>query len=96
MKIDHVVTSEEKHKRSQLLLELSDEKTREFYARFIGQEWPVLLEKPKAGSPMHGFTTNYIRIELQDTEAKDNEVVQVRLGDFNEDGTALQATIVNK
>ena len=45
---------------------------------------------------MHGFTTNYIRIELQDTEAKDNEVVQVRLGDFNEDGTALQATIVNK
>ena len=96
LKIDHVVTSEEKHKRSQLLLELSDEKTREFYARFIGQEWPVLLEKPKAGSPMHGFTTNYIRIELQDTEAKDNEVVQVRLGDFNEDGTALQATIVNK
>lgn len=96
LKIDHVVTSEEKHKRSQLLLELSDEKTREFYTRFIGQEWPVLLEKPKAGSPMHGFTTNYIRIELQDTEAKDNEVVQVRLGDFNEDGTALQATIVNK
>jgi threonylcarbamoyladenosine tRNA methylthiotransferase MtaB len=50
----------------------------------------------QTGSPMHGFTTNYIRIELQDTEAKDNEVVQVRLGDFNEDGTALQATIVNK
>ena len=36
LKIDHVVTPEEKHRRSQRLLELSDEKTHAFYARYIG------------------------------------------------------------
>ena len=61
MKIDHVVAPEEKHRRSQQLLELSDEKTRAFYARHIGQTMPVLLERPKPGLPMHGFTPNYIR-----------------------------------
>ena len=32
LKIEHVVSSEEKHRRSRLLLDLSDEKTRAFYA----------------------------------------------------------------
>lgn len=45
LKIDYVVSSEEKHRRSQLLLELSEEKTRAFYARHIGQTMPVLLER---------------------------------------------------
>ena len=49
LKIDHVVAPEEKHRRSQQLLELSDEKTRAFYARHIGQTMPVLLERPKPG-----------------------------------------------
>ena len=64
LKIDHVVAPEEKHRRSQQLLELSDEKTRAFYARHIGQTMPVLLERPKPGLPMHGFTPNYIRVEV--------------------------------
>lgn len=56
LKIEHVVSSEEKHRRSRLLLDLSDEKTRAFYARHIGQTMPVLLERSKPGTPMHGFT----------------------------------------
>lgn len=46
------------------MLELSDEKIRAFYARHIGQTMPVLLERPKPGLPMHGFTPNYIRVEV--------------------------------
>ena len=64
LKIDYVVPAEEKHRRSQCLLSLSDEKTKAFYARHIGQEADVLMEKSKTGSPMHGFTANYIRVEL--------------------------------
>lgn len=89
LKIDHVVAPEEKHRRSQQLLELSDEKTCAFYARHIGQTMPVLLERPKPGLPMHGFTPNYIRVEVPHDAALDNQLVSVRLGDFNADGTAL-------
>ena len=93
LKIDHVVSPEEKHRRSQLLLALSDEKTRAFYASHIGQEAVVLMEKSKPGTPMHGFTDNYVRVELPYDISLDNQLVRVRMGDFNEDGTALMGTL---
>lgn len=95
LKIDHVVAPAEKHCRSQALLELSDRKTHAFYERHIGQTMPVLLERPKPGAPMHGFTPNYIRVEVPHDDALDNQVVSVRLGQFNADATALLGTIVN-
>lgn len=94
LKIDYVVPADEKHQRSQQLLALSDEKTRAFYARHIGQEAVVLMEKSKADAPMYGFTSNYIRVELAHDESLDNQLVRVRMGEFNEDGTALKGTIL--
>ena len=94
LKIDHVVSPDEKHRRSQLLLNLSDEKTRAFYESHIGQEAVVLMEKSKSGTPMHGFTDNYVRVELPYDLSLDNKLVRVRLGDFNEDGTALLGTLL--
>lgn len=94
LKIDYVVPAEEKHQRSQRLLALSDEKTKAFYARHIGQEANVLMEKSKAGMPMHGFTENYIRVELEHDDSLDNHLIQVRMGEFNEDGTALKGELV--
>ena len=94
LKIDYVVSPEEKHKRSQRLLALSDEKTKNFYRQFIGKEAKVLMEKSKAGVPMHGFTDNYIRIETEHNDELDNCLVTVRLGDFNEEGTALKASLL--
>lgn len=94
LKIDYVVPAEEKHQRSQRLLALSDEKTKAFYARHIGQEAKVLMEKSKAGMPMHGFTENYIRVELEHDDSLDNHLVLVRMGEFNEDGTALKGELV--
>ena len=43
---------------------------------------------------MHGFTRNYIRVEVESDNSLDNHVVNVRLGDFNEDKTALKGTIL--
>ena len=94
LKIDYVVTPEKKHERSQRLLALSEEKTRAFYAKHIGQTMEVLLEKPKPGAMMHGFTKNYIRVEVDGDHSLDNRLVQVKLGDFNEDGTALRGIIL--
>lgn len=94
LKIDYVVSPEDKHQRSQRLLALSDEKTRAFYARHIGQEATVLMEHSKTGTPMHGFTANYIRVELNHDDNLDNHLVRVRLGDFNEEGTTLKGTMI--
>ena len=95
LKIEHVVTPDEKHRRSQLLLTLSDEKTRAFYESHIGKESVVLMEKSKVGTPMHGFTDNYVRVELPYDLSLDNKLVRVRMGDFNEDGTSLKGEIIS-
>ena len=90
LKIEPVVPAEVKHERSQRLLALSEEKLRDFYARHIGREAVVLMEHAKPGAVMHGFTDNYIRVELEQDNRLDNQLLRVRLGDFNEDGTALK------
>lgn len=95
LKIDYVVSPDEKHRRSQQLLDISDEKTNAFYQRHIGQTMPVLLERSKPGTPMHGFTPNYIRVEVPHNNALDNQLRQLRLGEFNADGTALLGEFVD-
>ena len=92
LRIPLVVSDKEKKQRSQRLLRLSDEKTEAFYARHIGQEAEVLFEKALRGRAMHGFSRNYIRVELPAALAReeyDNQLVKVRLGGFNHDKTAL-------
>ena len=88
--INHVVTPQEKHERSQRLLDLSNQKTRAFYQSFVGQVMPVLLEKSKSGQPMHGFTPNYIRVEVENHPELDNHIVPIRLGEMNEAFDALK------
>ena len=93
LKIPYVVADAEKRQRSQRLLALSDQKTQDFYRRHIGQQAEVLFEKAPRGKAMHGFTRNYIRVELAPQEARedyDNQLVEVTLGDFNHDKTALR------
>lgn len=89
LKIEPVVSPAEKHDRSQRLLALSDRKLHDFYARHIGKEAVVLMEHSKPGMPMHGFTDNYIRVELAQDNRLDNQLIRVRLEGFNEEGTAL-------
>ena len=97
LKIDYVVAEKEKKLRSKRLLELSDQKTHAFYEQYIGTEAEVLFEKATRGRAMHGFTKNYIRVELSPQDAKpeyDNQLIRVRLGDFNHDKSALSASLI--
>lgn len=97
LSIPYVVEDREKKHRAHRLLKLSDEKTRAFYAAHIGQEADVLFEKAARGKAMHGFTDNYIRVELSPTQAKeeyDNQILRVRLGGFNFDQSSLKAEIL--
>lgn len=89
LKIEGAVPAAEKHRRSRMLIELSEEKRMAFYKRFVGREAVVLFEKPRQGMPMGGFTENYIRVEMDNVPEYVNRLVRVRLGDFNEDKQAL-------
>lgn len=94
--IKYKVNDKDKKERVQRMLKLSEQKTTDFYAAHIGQEAEVLFEKAARGRAMHGFTKNYIRVELppaQADEALDNEIIKVKLGGFNFDKSALMANI---
>ena len=97
LKISYVVDERDKKERSKRLLALSDAKTQAFYATHQGQTAEVLFEKASRGRAMHGFTRNYIRVELSAADAKpelDNQLLKVRLGNFNHDRSALCATLI--
>ena len=97
LSIPYVVSEKDKKLRSKRLLELSDRKTLDFYTRYIGQETEVLFEKAPRGKAMHGFTRNYIRVELPPLEADpqlDNQLVTVRLGELTHDQQSLKAYII--
>ena len=95
LKIPHQVRPEEKHRRSQQILQLSDRKLHDFYRRFMGTTRPVLLERSRRQGIMYGFTDNYIKVELHvSADQPDNVIVPVRLGDFSADRYALMGEIV--
>lgn len=96
LKIPYVVDEQTKKQRSHRLLQLSDLKTHAFYERHMGSEAKVLFEKASRGKAMHGFTKNYIRVELPPTLARpeyDNRILSVVLGDFNHDKTSLMGRL---
>lgn len=92
LKIEPVVPIPERHERCRRMLEISERKLHDFYTRFQGTTRPVLFEQPRKGAPMHGFTDNYIRVEMPYRKEWVNTCRPVRLGDFNEAGDALIAT----
>lgn len=99
LEIPHKVRPEEKKERSQKILDLSESITHAFYNRYIGKVRPVLMEHSKSKRTMHGFTDNYIRVEITLPEGVsgdmvDNTIVNVCLGEWNEEGTALKGEVL--
>jgi threonylcarbamoyladenosine tRNA methylthiotransferase MtaB len=86
----------EQHRRTCKMLALSESKLREFSQRFIGTVRPALLEHPKVGHPMSGFTDNYLKIEVDAPASLDNTIVPVRLERLSDDGEFVYATLVTE
>lgn len=96
LKIDYVVDPKVRHERCRRLLELSDRKTGEFYRRYEGSEAEVLLEHSKKDKIMHGFTKNYIKVEVGADKLMDNKVVRVLLDSYDSESGMMKAKLVNK
>jgi threonylcarbamoyladenosine tRNA methylthiotransferase MtaB len=89
--IEHQVSQADKKVRHERVQNLSDAKWKTFYERHLGTDQVVLFEHAVKGSRMVGFTANYIRVEADYHPEWVNNLVPLRLGGFNEDGTALTA-----
>ena len=85
LEIDHIVSQEEKHRRTRQMLAVSERKLDEFTRRFTGSVRPVLLEHPRDGHPLSGFTDNYLKVEIEgisaeDAKKLDNTIANVVIG----------------
>ena len=94
LKIAHSVDPKVKHARSQQLLDISDRKLHAFYDLHTGSQAEVLFEQTRKGGMMHGFTENYIKVEIPYDSSLVNETRRVTLTGWNEDRTALNCELV--
>lgn len=77
--IDFVVSQEEKHRRMQVMTEISTAKQRAFSEPFVDSVRPALIEHVSHGRT-GGFTDNYLRVELPSPRPDlANRVVPVKL-----------------
>ncbi len=91
LKIEHKVTPQAKQERSKALLDISEEKTFKFYQSQKGSIRKVLFEHTKHGNMMHGFTENYVKIYAPYNPSMINRITEVKVGEYNEDETAMEA-----
>lgn len=89
LKIEHVVDTKTKHSRSKALLDISDKKLKEFYDSQKGLLRKALFEHTVHDDKMHGYTENYVKVELNYDINLVNVVKEVQLGTLNNDGTAV-------
>ena len=74
-----IVPKAERQRRSKILHEISEEKTRTFYANQTGRELVVLWESKKEGDQMAGFTENYVKVYRPYDKEKVNTFEVIRL-----------------
>lgn len=92
--IDHIVSQQEKHKRTNEMIAISERKLADFTSRFIGTVRPVLLEHPHGRKPMSGFTDNYIKVEIDADRTLAGRIVPVRLCDADASGEFVKGEVV--
>lgn len=92
LSIDHIVSQEEKHRRTRIMLNLSEKKLLDFASRFLGQTRPVLLEHGHDGT-MSGFTDNYLKIKVTADSSLDNTIVDVKLKDIINGGDEIAGEV---
>lgn len=101
LEIDHVVSQEEKHRRTRQMLAVSERKLEEFTRRFINTVRPVLLEHPRDGHPLSGFTDNYLKVEINSigsaqAKALDNTIADVVIGNPINERESVEAKLILK
>ena len=75
-----IVPKAERQRRSKVLHEISEQKTKAFYAEQAGREATVLWESKKEGDQMAGFTENYVKVHAPYNRDKVNTFETIVIG----------------
>lgn len=94
LRIPYIVTQQDKQERAARMIAMSDEKQAAFTRRYLGTVRPVLLEHGRGKGKMHGFTDNYIRVNVEPDISLSNQIVNVRLQHLNDD-LSVDAEVIN-
>lgn len=95
LKIENPVSPQTKQARSKRLLDVSDKKLHQFYEKHLGEVHHVLFEHTQQTDFMHGFTENYIKVQIPFNEEMINQTVPVRLIEFTEDKSMIQGELIH-
>jgi threonylcarbamoyladenosine tRNA methylthiotransferase MtaB len=87
--MDNVIDKGVRNQRSKMLRILSAKKKRVFYENNIGSTRTVLFEHENKNGFIQGFTENYVKVKVEYDPGLRNQIVKVKLNDFDEDGTIL-------
>ncbi len=79
LKIPWKVEKEDRKRRTQMYINLSEKKLRTFYKKYLGTQQSVLFESNSNSGQMTGFTANYIKVEIPYSEELVNELKEVNL-----------------
>jgi threonylcarbamoyladenosine tRNA methylthiotransferase MtaB len=79
LKIPWKVDVENRKRRTQMYINLSEKKLMAFYEKHLGTKQTVLFESQKNGENMSGFTENYIKVETPFKKELVNELQEVVL-----------------
>ncbi len=90
----YVVPIKERKRRSQLLHQLSEKKTEQFYEKQIGNETVALWEHKKSDGKMYGFSENYVKLECDYQKEKTNQTERVQMIGWNDEKTALKVKLL--
>ncbi|MCB1802812.1 MAG: tRNA (N(6)-L-threonylcarbamoyladenosine(37)-C(2))-methylthiotransferase MtaB, partial [Gammaproteobacteria bacterium] len=85
-----------KRARSRALHKISAGGRRETLQGFVGRTAAVLFERHLPGQGWSGYTPNFLRVGLDESESRDleNRVLQVRCIGISDDGERLLAELV--
>ncbi len=86
-KMEGVVASNVRAKRSKMLRSLSVKKRRAFYESQIGTNRTVLFEAENKEGYIHGFTENYVRVKTPWNPALANTLHKINLTKIDEEGS---------
>ena len=77
-KMENQISPEEKEKRSNILIELSDKNEIEFLEKYIGKNLEVLFETKTENEEIEGRTSNYITVKVENSSIRSNDIKSVK------------------
>ena len=86
LKIPWKVDVEDRKRRTQMYINLSEKKLRAFYEKHLGTQQTVLFEEQIKKDKLVGFTENYIKVETHHNEDLVNQLEKVTLKSILPDG----------